>query len=276
MTVHGRDLIFYPGIKRAAAGPQLQSALRNGTQTAPLGIAWFHECPDEILGGAAASFGDNPGITVDEEWLSLCLFADDNGQRSEELASREASSNSRNSMGMDQLFRQSCAGDGADMAGIEVGVTGISHGEIGLIHGLVGRQQREIRESLRHGPLDRQAGGRSRGFKADRQEDNGFLRMPGGIGHGIERRINNLNLGTGGPGFAEILGGARYPDQIAKGADRHLFLDSQPDCFVDEIRLSDTDRTTRSRDEFNIFWQELTDAQTKYFVGMCAANFHDA
>ena len=52
MTVHGRDLIFYPGIKRAAAGPQLQSALRNGTQTAPLGIAWFHECPDEILGGA--------------------------------------------------------------------------------------------------------------------------------------------------------------------------------------------------------------------------------
>ena len=117
MTVHGRDLIFYPGIKRAAAGPQLQSALRNGTQTAPFGITWFHKGTDKLLGGAAAGFGDNPGITVDEERLSRCLFADDNGQRSEELASREASSNSRNSMGMDQLFRQSCAGDGADMTG---------------------------------------------------------------------------------------------------------------------------------------------------------------
>ena len=47
----------------------------------------------------------------------------------------------------------------------------------------------------------------------------------------------------------------RYTNQIAKRTDRHAFFQCKPDCFVNKSDRCHTDRTARSRDQFDLRWQ---------------------
>lgn len=105
---------------------------------------------DERTGRRIALGADNARIAVDEKWLFLLIFLDDDGQCSQEFADSKARDDARDALfgeGSGQLR----ARDGADVAGVEVGIGVFGHGAVGCGHGLVGREQGEIGQAERRG-----------------------------------------------------------------------------------------------------------------------------
>ena len=49
---------------------------------------------------------------------------------------------------------------------------------------------------LRFGVTEREAGGGRRRLEADGEEDGLFFGMFGGVGHGVERRVDDLDAGA--------------------------------------------------------------------------------
>ena len=162
------------------------------------------------------------------------------------------------------------------MAGIEEGVGAVLHGFIGHGHGLVSREQGKIRHPVGDGLPDGQARRRCRRFKADRQEDDVFVRMRLGIIIGIERRIDDFHMTALTAGIGQAHRTARYAHEVSKGADRNAFFQGQPDGLVNITDRRDADRAARPGDDVDLGRQDLADALAEDFMRMGPADFHNA
>ena len=95
-----------------------------------------------------------------------------------------------------------------------------------------------------------------------------------GIFKGIHRRVDHLNLAAKTSGICKTLCTSRHTNQIAKGTNRYIFLQSKPYCLINKICRCHTDRTTRTRNQFHLRRQNLSHTKMKNLMGMCSTHFH--
>ena len=90
-----------------------------------------------------------------------------------------------------------------------------------------------------------------------------------GIFKGIHRRVDHLNLAAKTSGICKTLCTSRHTNQIAKGTNRYIFLQSKPYCLINKTCRCHTDRTTRTRNQFHLRRQNLSHTKMKNRQGLC-------
>ena len=266
---------FFSGIKGGKVRFQAHAAFFHDAEAAPFRIARLHEGPDKAAGCGIAFPGYHTGVAVLEEGHALRLPFDDHGKGGKKPGGREAGHNAGNFL-CGQLLQWRGSRDGADMAGIKVGIGASRHDAIGLVHGLVGGQEGEIREMEACGALDGKADRRGGGLESHGEEAYLFFWMLPGVGNSVQGSIDHLDFRPFASRRGEASLCAGDADQVAEGADGHLLFPGEPGGFVDEVCGGYADGAARPGDQLDFRGKELADAQTEDFMGMGAADFHDA
>ena len=265
---------LYPGVKVSPLGAELYAGILQDPDASPSGVAGLHHFLHQPLGGGGSFFRHHPGIAVDEEGLTLLGFGHADRQGGQDLLSRKAGHDPGYAL-CQHVRAVLCAGDGVDMAGIEIEVRRVLHGLIGGGHGLVGGQDRKVLKAFLLCLLHGQAGGGSGGLKAHRQETYLGIGMLCGIVHGIHGGIDHLYRGSPGPGSCQAHPGSRHPDQVPEGADGHALFQCQIYSFVDKVHRRYAYGAAGAGDQLQIGGKKAPDAQAEDLVGVGPADLHD-
>lgn len=202
---------------------QGKATVFQNANASPFSIDRFKIRCEQFTRSRTAFFRDDAGVGIDEKRLARLGFFDNGGEGSQEFGGGEAGDGAADAT-LSESTRDAGTSDGADVAGVEVSIASICHGEVGRVHGLVRGQEREIREALRDGLLDGEAGGWCRSLEADGEECDSFVWMLGGIGHGIEGGVDNLDVCAVAADGSETALRARDAQKVAERAERDAVL----------------------------------------------------
>ena len=142
-------------------------------------------------------------------------------------------------------------------------------------HEHVGWQDREVFNSGFLRAKDGAGDGRSGGFKADREEHNLLFGVFAGEFQGIERRIDHAYIRSLRAGGEEVRLIAGHAQHVAKSGKNHVRSGGNLERLFDRLEGGDADRTARTVDQGDLFWQELVESVLHDGMRLPAADLHD-
>src|ERR1035437_73540 len=202
------------GIILLKAAAQLKAAGRNFTQTPPLAVHHLEDLDNTFLCGAVAFAARGARVLVLHFVAAFFQLADGHENAVQNVERLETGNDDGDFVTLRNRQIFFIAHDGADMACGEKPLNDATFRRKQRLHRgrneHVRNQKREVVEVVMIGlPRGHGVGG-SRGFEADGKENDLAVRMCLGKFQGVERRIDDANVGAFGLGVEQALRGAGH------------------------------------------------------------------
>ena len=230
-------------------------------------------------GGPVALVGDDARVLVLDLAAAVAQLAQDHLHRLEQVERLEARDHDRAAVvGRDELERPA-ADDGRDVAGADEAV----EPEVWRLEQRPQRRHdrdvvahaREVAQSLRLRPFQRQCGRRRSRLEADGEEHDLAVGVLLGDPHRVERRVDHAHVRALGLGVEQRAVRSGHPQHVAEAREDHVRLVSDRDAVVDPAHRDHAHRAAGAVDELDVRRQQVVDAVLVDRVRVPAAHLHD-